>query len=55
MVQKLYRHGFWVQCGRGFEVDLWILEFTEMGLQIPNHLRSDFKSERAGENTCIFK
>ncbi len=40
MVQKLYRDGFWVQCGRGFDVDIMFfficqdclseLEFVEL-------------------------
>jgi len=33
MVQKLYRHGFWAQCGRGFERDfqnLRIIRFADI-------------------------
>ena len=34
MVQKLYRHGFWVQCGRGFDQDFQDLRIFRINEQI---------------------
>jgi len=35
MVQLLYRHGFWVQCGRGFDGILMNLKFSTLNKNNP--------------------
>ncbi len=54
MVQKLYRHGFWVWCGRGFDPDfqdLRIFRINEQIVWITSPGVSFFRRELVGGDT----
>jgi len=49
MVQLLYRHGFWVQCGRGFDVIFSVFIYLLLYQVVVCHYRS---ISRFGNNEC---